>query len=165
MIGIWMALLLVIIAGTIGGAVNALMSDNGFVLPQYDSQDGVRILRPGYVGNMVIGAVSAAVSWGLYGPASGQAIIVDHLTPSMPPGPPQTALTIAGLLGAVLVGVAGARWLSSEVDKSLLRAAASQAALATKNEALAAQVAIASPSEALRAASKAKSESPSSSRL
>lgn len=166
--GLWIALLLVSIAGVVGGAVNALMSDNGFALPRYDSQNGIKILRPGYIGNMLIGGVAAAISWGLYGPAAGQILVLDRM-PSSTSGAnegdgtkvtvptPQPALTMAGLVGGVLVGVAGARWLSNEVDKDLLRAAASQAALANKSDQLAAKLAIAPPAEALQAATQAMS--------
>jgi hypothetical protein len=65
---------------------------------------------------------------------------------------PRPVLSLAGLVGGVLVGVGGARWLSNEVDKSLLRAAASEAALSGKNEQLAATLAIVPPVEALHAA-------------
>jgi hypothetical protein len=33
-------------------------------------------------------------------------------------------ITLAGLVGAVLVGIAGARWLTNEVEKKMLRALA-----------------------------------------
>jgi hypothetical protein len=56
--------------------------------------------------------------------------------------------------------VGGARWLSNEVDKSLLRAAASEAALSSKNEELAATLAIVQPVQALRAAAAQRSTGP-----
>jgi hypothetical protein len=46
------------VAGAVGGVVNALMSDNGFVLPK--TAHG--IIRPGYLGNVLIGAVAAGIS-------------------------------------------------------------------------------------------------------
>jgi hypothetical protein len=69
---------------------------------------------------------------------------------------PQAILTMAGLVGGLLVGVAEARWLSNEVDKSLLRAAAAQVALSRGDDKLAATLAVAPPAEALRAAAAAK---------
>lgn len=169
MMGLWLGLLLVTAGGVIGGAINALMTDNGFALPKYETQNGIRIFRPGFAGNMLIGGVAAAVSWGLYGPASGQALIVDRPSGSVPAAPeggskadapaPQTVLTLASLVGAVMVGVGGARWLSNESDKNLLRAAASEAARGNQNEQLATKLAMAPPFEAYQAAHAAKNPS------
>ncbi len=168
MAGLWIALLVVFAAGMAGGVINAFMSDNGFVLPRYErTHEGIRILRPGFLGNMLIGGVAASASWGLHGPASSQAIVMAWLPssatvaaepgkPAVAPAAPQPALTMAGLFGALLVGIGGARWLSNEVDKSLLRAAASQAALSNRSEPLSAQLALAPPADALRAAAEAR---------
>ena len=161
--GVWIALGLVFIAGLVGGLINALISDNGFAMPTCFTENGVGIWRPGYIGNMLIGGVAAAISWGLYGPAGAVALIVDRIPASSAAAnvggatkeaepAPMVVLTMAGLVGGVLVGVGGARWLSNEVDKSLLRAAASEAALTGKNEKLAATLAIVPPVQALRAA-------------
>ena len=59
------------------------------------------------------------------------------------------SLSLSGFVGAVLVGVAGARWLTNEVDKSLLKAAASQAAGAQGTADAAQRMAMASPAQAL----------------
>jgi hypothetical protein len=61
-------------------------------------------------------------------------------------------LTLSAFVGAVLVGVAGARWLTNEVDKSLLRTTAVEAASSAGNPRLAERIALASPAGALRAA-------------
>ena len=64
-------LLYIFLAGAVGGAANALMTDNGFIMPKSEDVDGkTTVLRPGYIGNILIGAVGAVVSWGLYGPLS-----------------------------------------------------------------------------------------------
>jgi hypothetical protein len=55
-------------------------------------------------------------------------------------------------VGAILVGVTGARWLTNEVDKKLLKAAASQAAGSTPSPAASRQTAMASPASALHIA-------------
>jgi len=55
-------------------------------------------------------------------------------------------------VGAILIGVGGARWLTSEVDKNLLRAAAAEAAGAQPPGMSSKQVALAAPAEALNAA-------------
>jgi hypothetical protein len=117
----------IVLMGAIGGMVNALLSDNGFFLPKSRRVDGQKIVRPGFIGNMFIGAVSAFVSWALYGPLASVAI-------SGPPnGAPQnseiqTGLTLSSLGGVVLIGIAGSRWLTNEIDKTILKSATVMAA-------------------------------------
>jgi hypothetical protein len=141
----FLILVVVWVAGGIGGAINALMSDNGFVLPKAaDTTDG-RILRPGFLGNVLIGGVAAVISWGLYGPFAAYPLIGG----SLPPGSASVMLSLSAFVGAVLVGVGGARWLTNEVDKTLLRAAASQAAAGAADSDKAAKILTASPAQAL----------------
>lgn len=123
---LWNVLFIVLGAGAIGGFVNALLSDNGFVFPKTTEYGGRKILRPGFFGNIIVGGLGAAISWGLYGPFAASNIFgntADEATV-------EPSLTLSSLVGAALVGVAGARWLTNEVDKSLLRAAASEASSA-----------------------------------
>src|SRR5438552_12181715 len=61
------ASLLVFVAGGVGGLVNALMTDNGFALPKEVVVNDVSVVRPGFLGNILVGATAAYVSWGLYG--------------------------------------------------------------------------------------------------
>jgi hypothetical protein len=60
--------------------------------------------------------------------------------------------TLAGVAGAFLVGVGGSRVLTSEVDKKLLKLAASTAAGRKADPNRAAELAVRSPAEALKAA-------------
>lgn len=147
---IWTILLTVCGAGAVGGVINALISDNGFALPQAKKvEDGISILRPGFLSNVFIGAVAAGVSWGLYGPLATYIILgSDKALASNPPE--GVWLSVSSLVGAVLVGVGGARWLTNEVDKSLLQAAATKAAVAQPAPpAVAQQMALASPAQVL----------------
>lgn len=112
------AFFVIILAGAIGGAVNALLTHNGFILPKKIEDKDFTIVKPGYMGNILIGAVSGIVSWGLYGPIAGANILAALDAP----------LSLASFAGAILVGIAGARWLTNEVDKSLFKAAAIEAA-------------------------------------
>lgn len=142
----WLITVVVFVAGGVGGAVNALMSDNGFVLPKSaDTNDG-RIVRPGFLGNILIGGIAAAISWGLYGPFAAYPLIGGTAGANSE----HVMLTLSALVGAVLVGVGGARWLTNEVDKTLLRAAASQAAAGPADNDKAAKILTASPALALR---------------
>jgi hypothetical protein len=148
---LWWILLVVCAAGAVGGVVNALMSDNGFILPRKEKNDKVRIVRPGYLGNVLIGAVGAGVSWGLYGPFSSRVLLGGAQqagTAQLPPA----ELSLAAFVGAVLVGVAGARVLTNEVDKRLLKAAASEAASKPASDDKAKSILMATPAQAFNLA-------------
>ncbi len=138
----WLPVIIAFVAGALGGLVNAVTTDNGFIFPKFASvPDGGNIWRPGVLGNLIVGAIAAVVSWALYGPAAG-----------LPVGDFKAELTWAGFASAVLVGVGGARWLSAEVDKTLLKGAASVAAGKQTNQQLAARMSVLSPASALQAA-------------
>ncbi len=153
----WLLLLYVAIAGGIGGVLNALMTDKGFRLPSMVVVDANTILQPGWIGNVVIGAIAAVISWGLYGPLASYTIAgTTQAITSAANSPEKIGLALSSLVGAVLVGVAGARWLTNEVDKNLLRAAASKAADAPGSPTVARQIALAPPREALKLAQSMK---------
>jgi hypothetical protein len=137
-------LVVVFVAGGVGGVINALMTDNGFVLPKSAVTNDGRILRPGFLGNILIGGI-ALISWGLYGPFAAYPLIGTSGAASSE----QVTLSLSAFVGAVLVGVGGARWLTNEVDKTMLRAAASQAAAGAADRDKAAKILIASPAQAL----------------
>jgi hypothetical protein len=135
---LWVLALVVGGAGAIGGLVNAFISDNGFVLPKMDNG----IFRPGAITNVLIGAVAAFVSWGLYGPNSQSLLVgADNTT--------KFTLSLAAFAGAVVVGVGGSRFLTNEVDKRFLKAAATAAVSKQANAGVAGEVANATPAQAL----------------
>jgi len=141
---IWCMLLIVFGAGVVGGTINALTSDNGFILPV--CKEG--ICRPGWLGNAFIGGAAAMISWSLYGPLAGESIDAvgdGELANS-------AKLTVAAVGGAVLIGVGGARWLSNEVDKRLLRAAGVELAGKDRKPELVGVMSTASPAAALEKA-------------
>lgn len=142
---IWIIFGIVFLAGGIGGIVNALLTDNGFMLPKKASADGNYIWRPGIIGNVLIGAVAAIISWGLYGPFANFDILKKPVA-----GDP--TLSVAAFVGAILVGVGGAKWLSNEVDKKLLKATAAAAAGSQPSSDGAANIMTASPARALEIA-------------
>ncbi|MEA5078242.1 MAG: hypothetical protein VB013_06690 [Anaerolineaceae bacterium] len=143
---LWLMMLIIFAAGAVGGIVNALLSDNGFILPKPEKIGENRIIRPGFLGNILISGIASCVSWGLYGPFATISMIG-------PSGSENAGLTLASLVGAVLVGVGGARWLTNEVDKTLLKAAASEAAAGPANITSSRSIAMATPMEAFRIAS------------
>lgn len=149
---IWVLIIIVFGVGLIGGTINALISDNGFILPKRENG----ILRPRWLGNALIGGVAASVSWSLYGPLAGASVITATREGAATKGD----LTVAAIGGAILVGVAGARWLSNEVDKSLLRAAGIAAAKRSPSDDLIATLSTGSPAAALQAAQSAEVPGP-----
>src|SRR5437870_5406460 len=110
--------LLVLACGGLGGLVNALLAGD-LHLPHREEN----IYRPGWIGNVVVGAVAALVFWGLYGPMAKVAIIGTAAS-NVP-----VAFTIAEIAGSVVTGIGGGRILSSEVEKKALAETAT--ALAT----------------------------------
>jgi hypothetical protein len=142
---IWVMCFVILGAGAIGGVGNALVTDNGFLWPSWEETGGAKILRPGVFGNVLLGALGALVTWGLLSSvgtlvmfSQNQAISAD--------------LTVGTFIGAIIAGLGGARVLTAEVDKNLLKAAASQAAMATPDSQKAGAIANSSPAAALEIA-------------
>jgi hypothetical protein len=106
----WLCAALIVLAGAVGGVVNALLTSNGFILPRREKA----ILLPGFLSNVLIGAFAAFASWAFYGSGAGIDLAIQG-------GQTVTSLRFSALAGAFLVGVGGARWLSNEVDKQLLK--------------------------------------------
>lgn len=117
----WWCASLISIFGGLGGVVNALLSDNGFALPRKESG----VWCPGAISNVLIGALAAFSSWAFYG--SGAAIeLADKSLRTV------ISLRFSVLAGAFLVGVAGAKWITNEVDKRLLKESVKVAARSEK---------------------------------
>jgi len=147
---IWFMLGIICIAGGIGGIINAMLADQGFVKPSKLKNEDVKIYRPGFLGNILTGSIAAGISWGLYGPLSSYVIVT--LATASEPDALNGGLTLSSLVGAVLIGVGGARWLTNESDKNLLRTAASKAAAAIPSADAAAKMAVGSTTEVLEIA-------------
>src|SRR5215210_2905167 len=122
----WWITIVIVVVGALGGVINALMSDSGFIAPGWYDEAGNRIWKPGALGNMLLGGAAAFISWGLYGPFAAFVL--------MPPDPTTEAtLTLSALVGAFLVGIGGARVITSEVEKNVLSKTAVQAANLSAN--------------------------------
>ena len=149
----WWLMLFVAIAVALGGVLAALVSeDKGFIRPTKVTEANGTVYRPGFIGLILVGATAAALSWSLYGPLADATVI----------GGPEPAvgqvsadndygLTLSALGSAVLVGMGGSKWLSSEVDKALLKQTATTAAQQDGSPSMALEVATSSPAEALKA--------------
>jgi hypothetical protein len=141
---------IIMLSGAIGGIVNALVSDNGFIKPSEETAGEVTIIRPGFAGNILLGAVAAFISWGLYGAFSNTVLFGT----ASGLGTDDITVSIASISGALLVGIGGARWLTNEVDKKLLRTAAATAAASKANFDDSQRIAVASPAQAFNIAKK-----------
>jgi hypothetical protein len=149
----WMMMLFVFVAGGVGGTVNALMTDNGFVKPKREpASAGGTVFRAGWLGNAFVGAIAALISWGLYGPLGALMLYGTTAALAKNASPETVGLSLAALVGAILVGIGGARWLSNEVDKDLLRATAVAAAGKPASSEASQQIAMAKPAQALKVA-------------
>jgi hypothetical protein len=139
---------IIMISGAFGGLINAILSENGFILPREEESENVNIIIPGVIANILTGAAAGFIFWGLtesntmsviYGPGNEGAEIT---------------LTVYGVATALLAGIAGARYLTNEVDKRLLKAAASNAAASRPSTEDSEKISNASPIQAFRIARK-----------
>jgi hypothetical protein len=105
----WTCAALISLAGGIGGVVNAFIAGVGFAMPTRRHN----VWCPGIIENVLVGAVSAFISWALYGAGSG--VEIGQLTERA-----LISFRFSALAGAFVVGIAGAKWLTGEVDKKLL---------------------------------------------
>ena len=118
----WWCASLISIFGGLGGVVNALLSDNGFALPRKESG----VWCPGAISNVLIGALAAFSSWAFYGSGAAIDLAGDKSLRAV------ISLRFSVLAGAFLVGVAGAKWITNEVDKRLLKESVKVAARSEK---------------------------------
>jgi uncharacterized YccA/Bax inhibitor family protein len=116
----WICALLISTAGAVGGVINALLTDNKFFLPRKEKNG---IICPGIISNIFIGATAAFSSWSFYG--SGASI---ELAKASATSRQEISLTFGALAGAFIVGVAGAKWLTNEIDKRFLKESVREAA-------------------------------------
>lgn len=144
--GFWGMTVIVVTAGAVGGVVNSLIKDSGFGLPGYEQVGSVTIFRTGFLGNIIIGAVAALISWGLYGPFATYFILggpaVTDLT--------QFGLTLSSFVGAILVGIGGSQWISKELEGDTSTKAAAMILKKNQLNDEAVQILTRSPTSALR---------------
>lgn len=103
-------------AGAAGGVVNAVATKNLNLLPsRLANGGGPSLFRPGLVVNIVSGAVVSAATFWTFAGLDGA-------------GPPTAGGVLLGIVVGLVVGSLGARSVTDESDKRLLRAAACKAA-------------------------------------
>lgn len=107
---VWEIAVLVCVSGALGGFVNALLAGD-LHLPHREGD----LYSPGWIGNVVIGAVAAIVFWGLYGPMAKVAVVGGDASAMA-----KAIFTVSEIAGSVVTGIGGGRILSSEVEKRAL---------------------------------------------
>lgn len=138
---------IIILSGAAGGIINAIITDNGFILPREETSEKASIIIPGIVANLLMGAAAGFLYWGL---TESNSISVVWGTTT--PGVNEIKVTVYGIAMSLLAGMAGARYLTNEVDKRLLKAAAVTAAASLPSDEGAQMMAKASPLQMLRIA-------------
>lgn len=127
-------ILLVAFVGSIGGIANCAIAGE-FVLPHYDQATG--IWRPGWVGNVVVGAIAAICVWGLNGPLASHDLFST--------GQQDIHFTIAQLVSSIVVGLGGGNILTQLAQKQAERIAKENLAAALQTVTTPAPPAVAPP--------------------
>lgn len=100
-------LIIVFLAGCIGGVVAGFItgtnSKNKWI---WYTNDECHTRFPGFLGNVLLGGISALVFWGLYGPFTGATIIGSAME--------EINLTIGQLVSCFLIGMGGPGFLVTE---------------------------------------------------
>ncbi len=115
--GIYRLLAVVAGFGALGGLTNCLVAGE-LTLPRFELAG--RVWRPGWIGNVVVGAVAALVASGIFGVASSIDVSTFFAPTSggdaplkLPPVP------LGQVILSVLVGFSGGRYLTVLADKHL----------------------------------------------
>jgi hypothetical protein len=103
---IWQIILLIAGFGAIGGIVNSAISGE-FNYPRLDP--AAKVWRPGWIGNVLVGAVAALVVWGVYGPLASYDLVAGTTI--------ELHLTVAQLLTSLVVGLSGGKILTLMAEK------------------------------------------------
>src|ERR1043166_1758225 len=74
---IWQIILIIAGCGAIGGIVNCAISGE-FNYPRFDAS--AKVWRPGWIGNVLVGAVASVVVWGIYGPLASFDLVSGNVT-------------------------------------------------------------------------------------
>ena len=56
---------IIILSGAAGGIINAIITDNGFILPREETSEKASIIIPGIIANLLMGAAAGFLYWGL----------------------------------------------------------------------------------------------------
>ena len=136
----WVMLLIVAVAGALGGFVNVFIGDSDLHLPTVENG----VFRPGFIGVIFIGGMAALAAWA----STKSYTLIGTPTEQIP-------LNTSDIARGIIVGFGGAKWFKSELVKTVFQKTASVAA--SKNPdpaAVQARIATSSPFNALDVAMK-----------
>ena len=118
---IWQIILLIAGCGAIGGIVNCAISGE-FNYPRFDA--AAKVWRPGWIGNVLVGAVASVVVWGIYGPLASFDLLTEEMA--------GVHLTVAQLLTSLVIGLSGGKILTLMAEKQAATISKDQLAAAVK---------------------------------
>ena len=107
---IWKLIGIIAFLGALGGIANSTITGE-FTLPELDLENN--LWKPGWLGNVLVGALTAVVIAGMYGPMAQYDIIQDKGTPP--------SLKLSELMGAVVIGMGGGNILTQLAQKQAER--------------------------------------------
>jgi hypothetical protein len=107
-IPVYIGVLIIVIAGAIGGFVNSLLIHLNLVQAATSLTIDGRKIKLTYLVNIISGMAAALLSWGLYGSAVNVGILGNMN---------RDLLTLPAVFGAALVGYSGSSWLTTHADK------------------------------------------------
>jgi len=99
-------ILLIALLGGIGGIVNCAISRE-FGFPHFDQE--AKVWRPGWLGNVLVGATAAVAVWGVYGPLASYDLVQGSHA--------DIHLTVSQLLVSLVIGLGGGKILTLMVEK------------------------------------------------
>jgi len=106
----WPLLGIIVGAGAVGGILYSLIGNKGFQLPGVVENNGVRVFVVGFIGDILIGMLTAGISWAFYG--------LQSLQSQPATGTIETMGVVLVVFGGIFTGVAGAGWWSNTAGKS-----------------------------------------------
>ena len=98
---VYLLILCVAGAGALGGLANCAL-EKEFHLPHLWAKG--KIWRPGWIGNVLVGAVAAIAVWGIYGPLASYDLAKGT--------GPEISLTVFQLASSIIAGLSGGKILT-----------------------------------------------------
>ena len=131
---IWFILLVVLVAGFLGGAIGGQIAESNYPLkpereninPLFFRNKGCDTIFATRLGNILFGGLSALLFWGLYGPLTAHPVIgvVNQVSQLE-----NVFLSLGDLMGSILVGTGGPTFLLAEARRRCTERAAKKAAI------------------------------------
>jgi hypothetical protein len=119
----WVCALIAFLGG-VGGIANCLIARE-FALPKYDRD--AKVWNPGWIGNVLVGAIAAPVAWIM----EGTEIFGQDLSDLLAKG---VHVTIGSIAMSIVIGVGGGRILTLSAEKQAERVSTNNLAAALESQ-------------------------------